>query len=246
MIWMNKRKIMKKAGGIVLGLITVTAVFISVLLYRELEECIYASEVSRCQLESLQKEVYIAASGLPKGIVLTEENVSYGIIYSDEPMENFITEECFGMKLLVDVEAGTRLLKEMLQEVSENTRSVFFSEAEIAEHIQTGDRVDVRIRYNNAEDYIVLSDKILVRSESGKGMILELTEEEILLISSAISDCTRYKGTKLYVVEYPEHKLMEEGSSNYIANTEVLILLKRENKEGESRIALEQRLERTE
>lgn len=244
MVWINRRKMWKQAGCFSLFCVTAISLYISVRLYGKVNEGKKISEEMACRLEALQKEVYVANTGLPKGTILTEDKVRYGLIYSEEPIENFITQEQFGMELMLDIKEGTGLKTEMLQAVSEKVRTVFISEAELAEHIQTGDRVDVRIRYHNAEDYTVLSDKILVRSESGNGMILELTEEEILYISSAVSDCAKYKGTKLYVVEYPEYRQIKEGTVNYIANTEILILLKREKEEGEGRIALEQRLGR--
>ena len=125
----------------------------------------------------------------------------------------------------------------------EDVRQIFVAEAELAEHLETGDRIDVRIRYCNAEDYLILSDKILVKCETESGMVLELSEEEILLLSSAISDSRVYEGTKLYAVEYPENQKSEAGVVTYIANKDILLMLGRETTEGESRIALEQRLE---
>lgn len=244
MIWATKRRFWKRVGNVSLIIFALIATALSVHMYRIQKEQKAAVYSLKQQLKELQKEVYVAGERLPKGTVLTKDKVYRRIIYSDEPIEKFITEEAFGMKTIVDVEPETGLMVNMLQNTIETvtTRTVFFSEAEIAEHIQNGDRVDVRIRYHNAEDYTVLSDKILVKSELGKGMMLELTEEEILLISSAIADCAKYKGTKLYVVEYPEHKPTETGQVTYIPNLEVLKMLKKETKEGESRIALEQRL----
>ena len=83
------------------------------------------------------------------------------------------------------------------------------------------------------------------RADDTKGTFdvsLELTEEEILLLSSAVSDSDRYKNTKLYVVEYPEYKQVETSTANYIATMEILVQLGREKTEGESRKALERRL----
>ena len=51
-----------------------------------------------------------------------------------------------------------------------------------------------------------------------------------------------YDNTKLYAVKYPENKSQESGEITYIANEEVLKILKKEKKEGESRTALEERL----
>ena len=125
----------------------------------------------------------------------------------------------------------------------EDLRQIFISEAELAEHLETGDRIDVRIRYANAEDYLILSDKALVKCEKESGMVLELSEEEILFLSSAISDSDMYEGTKLYAVEYPEYQKIQAGEVTYIPNKNILRMIGRETTKGESRIALEQRLE---
>lgn len=125
---------------------------------------------------------------------------------------------------------------------ADDVREVYMEEVELAEHLTTGDRIDIRIRYSNAEDYLILSDKLLVRSDSAKGMILQLTEEEILMISSAITDCADYENTKVYAVEYPKDLPLDAGTVNYIAGYEILVMLGREITEGESRAALEQRL----
>lgn len=127
-------------------------------------------------------------------------------------------------------------------EVLKNVREVFLSEVELSAYMQVGDMVDVRIRYFNAEDYIVLSGKTLVECEMGHGVVLMLTEEEILSVSSAIADCGKYENTRLYAVEYPEEIKQGGGSTNYISSLEILAMLEKETTEGERRLALEQRL----
>ena len=137
-------------------------------------------------------------------------------------------------------------VKETIPRTSEDVREVFVAEAELAGHLQTGDRIDIRIRYFNAEDYLVLADKILVKCDTDSGMVFELSEKEILMLSSAISDCRLYEKTKLYAVAYPEYQRLEAGTVNYIANREIQLILGTETTEGESRTALEQRLEQCE
>lgn len=237
-----KRKVWICAGILGFIIVWLTTAMITVVLYKEFKNCNVEREQLQLQLQTYQKEVYTAAEKLTKGTVITEEKVNREIRYSDEAEERFMTEVQLGMAITMDVPAGTCLTKDMLCEKNENYRIVFLEEAEVAETIENGARIDMRIRYCNAEDYIVLSDKVIVKSKSGSGILLELTEAEILLISSAIADCELYQGTKLYAVEYPNYRQTDSGLVNYVANKEVLTLLGREKKEGESRIALEQRL----
>lgn len=130
--------------------------------------------------------------------------------------------------------------------LSDNVREVFISEAELAGYLESGDRIDVRIRYSNAEDYLVLADKKMIKYGTGNGMVLGLSEEEILRLSSAISDCQRYDNTKLYAVAYPESIAVETGCVTYLTNRDIQRMLGTQTTEGESRIALEERLKRAE
>ena len=138
--------------------------------------------------------------------------------------------------------------EEEIRLVSEqkDIREIYVAEAELPKHLETGDRIDVRIRYHNAEDYLVLTDKLLLKCENASGMVLELTEKEILLLSSAVSDCKTYGGTRLYAVAYPEDIQTEAGVVSYVANKDILLMLGTEQTEGERRIALEMRLGQTE
>lgn len=231
-------------GIIYAGMVTVflSALAGMVLMYQKLEECQMKLNIQEKQLVSCQRTVYSALENLPKGTVINEENVCQEIRYIDIPQEELISRDELGMTLNYDVKAGTCLMVSMLEYNAEKSREVFVSEVELSEFFQIGDRVDIRIRYDNAEDYTVLADKILVNCIPSKGMVIELSDKEILLLSSAIADKNEYKDTKLYAVKYPENKQQESGRVTYIAKREILRLLGKEKTEGESRAALEERL----
>lgn len=237
-----KRKTWKYVGIAGLVFITVTAVVLVILTWCKLEECSYEKSVLQEQLNSYRHVVYVAAEKLSRGTVLTEENTYQEVRYSDLPQEEFVTEDAIGKAVALDVAEGTCLTGAMLCNKEADIREVFISGVDISDNLKSGDRVDVRIRYKNAEEYIVLADKVMLECVPGKGMILELKEAELLLISSAISDCESYEDTRLYVVKYPDYRLTEERSVNYIANQDILVLLGKEKTERESRTALEQRL----
>lgn len=207
-----------------------------------LVKCGKENEYLTEQVSVGMRNVYIAVEMLPKGSILTGDNVKPEVRYSDAPQSYFITEEDIGKELSVDVTEGMYLTKNMLLSAEGNRRDVFISDVEIPEDLQDGNRIDVRIRYPNAEDYSVLSDKILQKSSSGNGMMLKLTEEEILTLSSAIADKSSYSGVRLYAVGYPIFGHAEAGQVTYPVRREILILLGKEDKEGDSRNALEKRL----
>lgn len=242
MIIRFKRRNLKQIGTVCLFAIVILSGSAAVCINQEWKMCKERVKLLEEQMESYQKIVYVATEKVPRGTVLTEENVRQEIRYSDLPQEIYATEDLHGSIVTQDVEAGTYITLSMLDLMEENVREVFVSAAELPEHIQTGDRVDVRIRYANAEDYIILSDKSLQICEKDRGMVLKMTEEEILLLSSAIADSNKFKDAQIYVVEYPEYEQHEAGRVNYIANMQILRMLGKEKTKGESRYALEQRL----
>ena len=242
---MNKRFIRygcKRKLVVIFFLFSAVVLTMVVYMYFHWQECKQEADSLIERVSLYEKEVYVAAKKLPKGTILTEEILDRQIRYSDYTQESFMTEADFGKALAMDVTEGTYIMDFMISDVEKNTREFFLESVEIPGHIQEGDRVDIRIRYGNAEEYIVLADKIIFNSPEENGMVLHLTEEELLLISSAITDAEVYKKVKLYVVEYPEYAYMEKSRITYIANRDVLFLLGREKTEGESRTALEQRL----
>ncbi len=193
------------------------------------------------KLEECLKIIYVADRDLAKGTVLTKENIRTEMHYTDIS-EEYISEAELGHTLLINVKKGTCVTKGMLEDVTEKTREVYISEVRLAEHLKMGDRIDVRISYPNAEDYVVLSEKNMVLMDENGGMVLNLSEEEILYLSSAAVDCREYKDTFLYAVKYPQETQVAESEVSYLPRKEIQITVGLYSKKGEEREALEERL----
>lgn len=197
----------------------------------------------RAELSVYEKEIYVAVADMSAGDIVLEENICLQTRYSDENQELYMTKEDVGKVLTTDICAGSCLTKSMLKNEAESLREVLITRVEVSEHLKAGNRVDVRISFGNAEDYVVLAEKQLVYCDEKEGIVLKLSEEEILLLSSALHDCSTYKDTELYLVKYPEFQRMKESEVNYIPNREVLSMLGK-NDEDEKRIQMENRLEK--
>jgi len=209
---------------------------------RELLRLEEALKQTEGQLDSYKKVLYVAVEPLTKGMVISEEKVRKEVHYTDQRQEEFMTILDFGKVLTVDVPEGVCLQKSMLRTIEHNVREVFLNEIELAGHLEDGCRADIRIRFPNAEDYTVLSDKIIQLSGNG-GVVLALDETELLLLSAAVADCFRYERTRLYAVKYPEYQQTEPGNVNYLANQEILDMLGETKEKKEERVFLEKRLE---
>lgn len=96
--------------------------------------------------------------------------------------------------------------------------------------LQTGDYVDVRIMFPTGQNYIVVSKKevevpMIAGVDSDDTIWLELTEDEILNISSAIVEAYQVKGSKLYVTKYTEAGMQKAAIPTYPANAEVIKMI---------------------
>lgn len=94
----------------------------------------------------------------------------------------------------------------------------------------TGDTIDVRLQLPNGQDYIVVSKKrIEIPSANGEYLTdtvqMNLTEEEILTLSSAIVEAYKIEGAKLYATKYVEAGLQEAANTTYVVNNEVINLI---------------------
>ena len=105
-------------------------------------------------------------------------------------------------------------------------RAIEVKTVSLPSRLREGDLIDVRIRYPNGEEYVVLSKRGCheLSLEEGR-MTLFLTEEEILRLSSSIVDCVQMEGT-LYTVRYLRQQKQEASISNYMPSIEICNLIK--------------------
>lgn len=209
---------------VLLSLLIIGAAFAAAyfLILRNIEKSygIRLESLSK-ELDANQRYVYEAVSDLEAGTCLTEELLEYKMVYTGQAADTFITQADLGKAVLISIPKGVYLQKNMLQElpIADNVREAEFSCIQLADHILANDTVDVRLCYPNGENYIVLSKKVIrACSEDHSQCYLWLTEEEILLMSSAIVDAYLYSGAYLYSTKYIEPTLQEASIVNYQAS----------------------------
>ena len=94
----------------------------------------------------------------------------------------------------------------------------------------TGDYVDIRIQFPNGQDFIVISKKmveipVINGMESKETIWLNLSEDEILSMSSAIVEAYRINGSKIYATKYTEPGIQEAATPTYPLNAETVSLI---------------------
>ncbi len=87
------------------------------------------------------------------------------------------------------------------EKVCTNMKMYLFEYIFIPDQIEKSDLFDIRIFFPNGEDYIVASGKC-IEERSEQGVYINVTEDELFLISGAYVDTMVYEGAKMYASKY--------------------------------------------
>ena len=134
----------------------------------------------------------------------------------------------------IDIQANTLITDNMISASDElNTNDVRkqeFNVVSLPANLETGETVDIRFRLPDGTDYIVVSKKVVtVLDDTGipslDTIYLNLSEEEILLMSNVIVEAYQIPGSRLYATRYVEPGLQEKAITNYVPNVNVQNLI---------------------
>ncbi len=256
---MRMRKSNIKIMSALLAALSAVAVVAIVLFVLSLQ----VSETLKEQVMDLEssiemntQHIYVAMDDLPKGTILTEDvNVMLQENLTGLPEGMYLQADDLGSVLLIDVDAYTPIMASMAtkEKIENDTREYEIGVASLMVNQQENDYVDIRIMFPTGEDYIVVS-KVRV-----KGLLLEnsifytdLSESEILTLSSATVDAYTIPGTQMYVTRYLADSLQEKAVPNYPVRTETITLMSsdpnvldtaKQTLNSNARQAMEQKLE---
>ena len=164
------------------------------------------------------------------------EDLTITQVVKDNAPTDYLTPSDLGTTNIakISMTKGTVVSKEMLY-VDENVtgndvRKQEFNMFILPTDLQTGDFIDVRLLMPSGADYIVVSKKKVdipaISGVDATGTIsIELSEDEINMISNAIVDAFKTNGAKLYVNKYTEPGLQEASTPTYPVNQEVMQLI---------------------
>lgn len=130
----------------------------------------------------------------------------------------------------VDLIEGTILTKSILNEADEealgdSTRYVEYNVITMPTTLEVDDFVDIRLRLPNSHDLIVISKK-QVMNLYGQTIGLNLSEEDILILNSAIVETFVMNGSaELYLAKYVEPGMQEKATYTYSPTGEVIELI---------------------
>ncbi len=162
--------------------------------------------------------------------VVPENVATASDFYSDEgqsqPRSDLVAK--------IDLKAGTILTKDMLttssEQVTNDLRKQEYNMLSLPTDLVDGDFVDVRIRFGNGQDYIVVSKKQVsipeIAGAPAEGVInINLSEDESIAMSSAIIELYQLKAVEMYVSRYTDPGMQVAATPTYPVSSEALNLM---------------------
>ncbi len=176
--------------------------------------------------EAAMKNVYVIAEDVKSGDIVSLDNVLPMKAVSSVVPQNAIGVELTESTIAkIDLQAGTILTSNMVQESDEQTtndlRKQEYNMVILPTQIQTGDTIDIRIFFSNGTDYIVASKKkveipVVDGVDARDNIIINMTEAETLVMSSAIIDAYIDQGAYLYATTYVEPGMQNSVIPTYV------------------------------
>jgi hypothetical protein len=130
----------------------------------------------------------------------------------------------------IDLEAGTILSDSVLtklETVDKSLRLVEYNMVTLPTMLDIGETIDIRIAFASGQDLAVLVNKV-VKDINGNVITLELTEEEIIMMNSAIVEAYIMPSANLYAAKYSTEVVPEDHgviTATYIPTPEASYLL---------------------
>lgn len=178
--------------------------------------------------------LWVLNTSLSAGDTVSEADFNKVIFQTQDQTELTLFAEpkdVAGYAAKTSLSKGSIATKEMFYQANELTDDVRFVEASdliLPENLKEKDYVDLRLRFPNGEDYIVVSHKKLKKLLSDDngiyGILLELDEGELLRLSSARVDRDIYDNCSLYVLPY-RMDFQEPSVKDYPVNPDVFELM---------------------
>lgn len=137
-------------------------------------------------------------------------------------------------KSKINLKEGTVLSASLLysgEGIVSSTRLVEYNMLTLPSSLSVGDYIDVRFTMPSGQNYIVLSKK-QVKNIQDTTITLYLTEDEILMMSSAIIESYVMKASKLEAIQYIQAGIQESSTPTYAVNSDVYQLIMANSQKG--------------
>lgn len=230
--------------GFLVALI-IMAVVVFILLFQ-----IKSIKEAKEKIEALQKQVLVASSDLKSGQSVTMDDFTNQTVQTTVNPSDVISATDFeftdnsgeiitkidedgnelkkSMVMKIDVPSGTIVTKNMISETDDQTadseRIQELNMIVLPSQLVNGDYIDIRLSMPNGQDFIVLSKKKVLGTNS-TSVWLKLSEEELLTLTNSIVEAYTITGAKLYAIQYIEPGLQDKPIPTYNVSAATLALI---------------------
>ncbi len=177
-----------------------------------------------------QVYVYVLNTNVKSGTVFTAaETTPKAMNTADVPSDIVSIPADTNVVAKIDLPAGTILTSGMLTAatttITNDLREQEYNMITLPTNLETDEFIDIRLQLPNGGDYIVISKKQVLKCDSTT-IWLNMCEEEISIMSSAILEYYTMPGSKLYAAKYIEPGLQTASVGTYVPSGAVRELIK--------------------
>jgi len=176
------------------------------------------------------RQVYVAMRDIRVGEKISEEMLEVRRTLCSQESELLFSQQDIGKEAVANIEMGTFLNKTLVNQTGKvnGLREMCYRSINLTENVKNYDVVDIRIRYPDGEDYIILAGKQILIDEEGYGSCcLRVSEEEILLMSAAMVDAEQNNGAQIYTSRYLEPRIQKRSFVTYQPPPEIIELMEK-------------------
>lgn len=198
--------------GASIGVVGIAAtVFISYNIVKS-----YADGSNKNYQKNYTTNVAVLTKDVIQGEIITDEMVVNRRIHNSTVPEGALTSgEIVGKVAKYSIAANVALTSTMFTEeiINADIRMQEVNTILMPSDLNIGDSIDIRIMFPNGTDYIVLAQKRAEQIE-GETLWLQLSEDERLILNSAVVDSFLTQGTKLYATKYVDQDAQIKASDD--------------------------------
>lgn len=238
-------------GMVVAGLIGILiSVFLGYLLYKKNKEkeellaaqvdvAVLAQEVTSGNqiTPDMLKTVRSDKAAIPAGAITAGQIMELSTITDGEG--NPLLDENgaqIAQKILakINIPANSILTADMITTEEDRTtddlREQEYNMIVLPTALEDGDTIDIRLRLPSGEDYIVLSKKKVKLSNLGESVsdqtiVLNVSEDDILIMDAVVVDAWQITGSLLYANIYTDPGMQNAASATYVPSQSTLNLM---------------------
>ena len=220
MIGMSQIK-KKTIQGIIIGAVfgIVVAVGVSVWAFFTIRS--YKNGTNKNYIKNYTTPVAVLKRPVVQGEIITADMIdTINVNNSTVPTGVVNAGSIVGLTAKYSIAAKVPITSDMVSSevIASDVRNVEINTVLMPTDLVEGDTVDIRIMYPNGTDYIVLAQKTIDKIYNTT-FWCKLSEEENLLLNSAIVDSYMYNGSKLYALRYTDSDAQVKSSSDLESET---------------------------